>query len=359
MLDAILEPFTLKAVFDNIAGAKLLGEDLLEDLSFLRAVGRFVVPLDALDRPPRWDGPLFPEMTGFRVPALEGKKVGLVATGGSGAMACAIGVVRACEEAGLDIVAISGCSGSALCLAPIVAGLDARAAGELVLGWRTRDYLDPRWTELLKLLDRGRDFSGVIIGDAVEQLLERHLGPLRLGELPIPFYANIWDMNRNEVHHMGTRTRPEMRLARLVRTAISLPPYMRPIEMDGMLCADGGIVNIFPVDPLVDNHPEIDFFVGVNAFHPENFTGEDATGVMKKTFALLRGSTQTAKALHLEVARLQLRRIAERCVMCHPVPYSVVRGAKFFEQFLDRSRWPEFIRAGYREGVRALKSLPA
>jgi NTE family protein len=358
MLDAILEPFVLKAIFDKIAGAKLLGEDLLEDLSFLRAMGRFMLP--PLDRPPRRDGPLFPEMTPFRVPALEGKKIGLVATGGSGAMASAIGVMRACEEAGLEIAAISGCSGSALCLAPIAAGLDARETGELVLGWRTRDYLEPRWSELLKVpLALGRDFTGVISGDAVEQLLERHLGPVRLGELPIPFYTNIWDMNRNDVHHWGTRNRPELRLAQVVRIAVSLPPYIRPLELDGMFCADGGIVNIFPVDPLVDNHPEIDFFVGVNAFHPENFTGEDATGAHQKTFALLRASTQTAKALHLEVARQQLRRIADRCVMCHPVPYQVVRGAKFFEQFLDRSRWPEFITAGYHEGVRALKSLAA
>ena len=44
--------------------------------------------------------------------------------------------------------------------------------------------------------------------------------------------------------------------------------------------------------------------------------------------------------------------------MCHPVPYHLVRGAKFFEQLLDRTRWPEFIRAGYDEGVRAPKSLP-
>ena len=88
----------------------------------------------------------------------------------------------------------------------------------------------------------------------------------------------------------GTRTSPDIRLARLVRAAITVPVFMQPVKIDGVTVGDGDIINIFPVDPLVQNHPEIDFFIGINSFYPENFDGEDHSGWQSKTFSVFRVS---------------------------------------------------------------------
>jgi NTE family protein len=132
---------------------------------------------------------------------------------------------------------------------------------------------------------------------------------------------------------------------------------MRPFEVDGAQCGDGGVVNVFPVDPLVDHHPEIDFYIGVNAFYPKGFSGEDHTGWHEATFSILRVSPQTQQCQHLEAARMQLRRIEDRCLMIHPLPYEEIRGIRLYEQFIDRRPWLDFMRRGHGVARRELEAL--
>lgn len=358
MLSKLVGPFQVKEYFHWVANTLSLSADLREDFSFLSALRQLIAPLPFLDRVKAVDTEVFPPARPFEVKSLAGKKIGIVASGGSGAMISTLGVMRACEEAGLEIAAMSTCSGSALYLAPVAAGLSAQEAVNFVLGWRNEDYLDPEWRELLKLpLTLGRGFTGVVKLEALERLLHQRLGGVLVGDLPIPFYANLWEIDHNRLLHMGTRTTPDMRLARLVRTAITLPLYIQTVEIDGAMCGDGGVINVFPVEPLVEHHPEIDFFIGVNAIYPQNFDGEDHSGWQHKTFGPLRVSPQPRHGQHLEAARMQLRLIEDRCLLLHPVSYQDVKGVKFYEQFIDRSRWPEFVVRGYYHARRSLMLL--
>ena len=358
MLRRLLGPFEIRDSFRWLARAGLVREDLREDLSFLRALQRFVAPLPWVDGEHPLSTDLFPPFRPFRVAALDGKKVGVVATGGSGAMVCALGVIRACEEAGLDLAGISSCSGSALALAPVAAGLDAQQAAEFILGWRDGEHLElDRGALRRMLLDRWRRVVGVTSAAPLERLLVERLGDLRLGELPLPFYANVWDIDHTRVLFLGARTSPELPLALATRAAVSLAGFVSPVRIDGAWCSDGGIVNIFPVDPLVDHHPEIDYYIGVNAFYPEGFAGEDITGWYDEPGCILRGGRQTYTCTHIEVARQQLRRIEDRCLLLHPLSYREVDGLRLYELMLDRTRWPEFITAGHRHARAALEAL--
>jgi len=350
MFQRLLAPLPVKHLFHRVANVI----DLEADLSFLRAARLLMSP----DGPPEVEGEIFPPFAPLEIPALAGKKVGIVATGGGGAMVCAVGVARACEEAGLEIAGISTCSGSAMTLAPLAAGLDAEQTAAFLLSFHQRDYIDPDWSQLLKLpLALGRGFTGLLDTEAIGRLYAGRLGQVSVGALPIPFYANIWDMDRNRLIYLGTRTRPEMPLPHVVRAAVTLPLFMRPFEVDGAQCGDGGVVNIFPVDPLVDHHPEIDFYIGINAFYPENFSGEDRTGWHEATFSILRASPQTQQCQHLESARMQLRRIEDRCLMIHPLPYEEIRGIRLYEQFIDRRPWLDFMRRGHGAARRELEAL--
>jgi NTE family protein len=355
LLSKLLGPFQVKEYLHWVASGLDLGEDLSEDISFLRTLRRSFLPLPFLDSEPVLETALFPTERELDLPALEGKKIGIVATGGSGGTIATLGIMRACEEAGLDVVAISACSGSALFLAPIAAGLSAQETVDFVLGWRLSDYMVPEWRQLLKIpLALGRGFTGLLNGEVIEQLYHERVGGVMVKDLHPAFYANLWDLDHNRLCYMGTRTKPDLRLARLVRVAMSLPLYVQPLEMDGILYGDGGVINIFPVDPLVQHHPEIDLFIGVNTFYPLNFDGEDLSGWEDQTASILRVSPQPRHGQHLEVARLQLRLIQDRCLLLHPISYEEVKGVRFYEQFLDRSRWPEFIVRSYYHARRNL-----
>jgi NTE family protein len=358
MLSRIAGPFQVKQYFHWVSHALALSNDLQEDLSFVQALRQALLPIPYLDHDPVFDTELFPPFRPFTVEALAGKKIGIVASGGSGSLISSLGVMRALEEAGLEVAAISACSGSALFLAPIAAGLSAQEAVDFALGWRSDQYIDPEWRALLKApVTLGRGFTGVVKTEALERLYHQRLGGVMVGDLPIPFYANLWEIDHNRLLYPGSKTAPDMRLARLVRASITLPVFMQPVEIDGALCGDGGVINVFPAQPLVEHHPEIDFFIGINAFYPENFDGEDHSGWQHKTWSVLRVSPQSRHGQHLEAARMQLRLIQDRCLLMHPVPYQEIKGVKFYEQFIDRSRWPEFIVRGYYHARRILSLL--
>jgi hypothetical protein len=58
------------------------------------------------------------------------------------------------------------------------------------------------------------------------------------------------------------------------------------------------------------------------------------------------------------LAREQAALAGDKLVLLHPVPYAEVRGAHFYETFVDRSRWPHFMRLGQSAARRALAQAP-
>jgi hypothetical protein len=233
MFERLLAPLSVKHFFHRVANVM----DLDADRSFLRAAQLLISP----EGPPEVDGDIFPPFAPLEVPALAGKRVGIVATGGGGAMVCAVGVARALEEAGLEIGGISTCSGSAMTLSPLSAGLDAEQTAAFLLSFHQRDYIEPDWSQLLKLpFALGRGFTGLLDSEPIGRLYAERLGEVPVGTLPIPFYANIWDMDHNCLIYLGTRTRPEMPLPQLVRVAVtrqcvSRGPPRRPPSRNRLL----------------------------------------------------------------------------------------------------------------------------
>ena len=87
----------------------------------------------------------------------------------------------------------------------------------------------------------------------------------------------------------------------LMRALRLLASPKSPFEVDGAQRGDGGSVNIFPVDPLVDHHPEIDFYIGINAFYPPNFDREASASTNSSSTAD-HGSTSSDAATRLRAA---------------------------------------------------------
>jgi len=102
--------------------------------------------------------------------------------------------------------------------------------------------------------------------------------------------------------------------------------------LDGLSWCDGGIVDIFPVRPVLDLEPAVDAAVAVNGLYPHEFSGEDITGWDARP--LSRGA---------------------RTLLVEPVPYRKVAGTGFYQQLLDTREWPEFMRAGRAAMLAALR----
>lgn len=358
MLSSVVDVFRVRQYFNLITAAREWASGVREDVGLLGDVRRAVVTFPG-ERTYRTEGHPFGPPEPFGAAWLEGKRVALVATGGSGALASVVGAARAFEEAGVRPAVLSLCSGSALFGFPVAAGVPAAEVAEFVLDLQPDDYIDVDWGRLATLVPTAaRGFAGVIRGERIEATFRHLLGGMRLKDLPIPAYAPIWSIEENRLEFLGPRTRPELSVARAIRMAIALPLFVEPVELDGQFWCDGGLVDIFPVRPVLEIEEPCEVALAVNCFYPPGFAGEDARGWQHRRASILSVASQVRTAQHAELARRNLRRLGASTdvVMIEPVPYRKVRGVGFYRQFLNVSEWPDFMRAGRAATRQALRS---
>lgn len=354
-LDEALDLFRIKQAFNVIVRARDLLDGVWRDIGFVDDVRRAAVPVTTRRR--RLVAQPFAGPPARGVPPLTGR-VAVVSTGGSGAMASLVGVARALEETGTQVSAWSLCSGGAIFGFPLAAGMPAADVAELTSSMEPRDYVDPSWTDLAKaLLTGGRGWAGIIRGDKIEALFRREFGDRTLGELQTPAYAPIWNIETNTVAYLGPRTFPDVSIARAIRMAISLPLFVQPAVLDGRSWCDGGLVDILPVHPVLDIEPPMNAAVVVNGFYPSEFTGEDGSGWQDRRLSVVHVGSQVRTSQHVQLARENLARLraALDVLLVEPVPYRKVRGTGFYQQWLDTSEWPQFMRAGREETLDALR----
>ncbi|MDV9033161.1 MULTISPECIES: patatin-like phospholipase family protein [unclassified Pseudomonas] len=194
-------------------------------------------------------------------------KVGLVLSGGAARGLAHIGVLKALEEQGVRIDAIAGTS-----MGAVVGGLYASGYSieelehlALTLDWQQAlSDAPPRKDVPFRRKQDDRDFLvkqklsfrddgslglplGVIQGQNLSLLLESklaHTADIRdFDKLPIPFRAVATDIASGEkvVFRRG-------HLPQVVRASMSIPAVFAPVELDGRLLVDGGMVDNIPLD---------------------------------------------------------------------------------------------------------------
>jgi NTE family protein len=359
VLSAALDVFRIRQYFNVVTRGREWVDGLRDDAGLVRDARRALVPLP-FDRPRAVRASPFPPFEPFSSVVASGQRLAVVTTGGSGALASLVGVARALEEAAIRPQVFSLCSGSALFGFPIAAGIPAEDVAHFLLALQPDEYIDLDWPMLLRLVPTGgRGFAGMVRGDAIEQIYRRLLGELTLGQMPIPAYAPIWNIEENRLEYLGPRTHPDLPVARAVRMAIALPLFIEPVELDGYSWCDGGLVDIFPVHPVLDIEEPCDVALAINGFYPAGFAGEDATGWEERRGSILFVASQVRTCQQIELARENLSRLRARAevLMMEPVPYDKVRGVGFYRQFLRTRDWPEFMLAGHAGARRALSAV--
>jgi NTE family protein len=361
-LGELIDIFRVREYFGGITDARDVARKLRDDASFVAALRRSLIKLPFESSPTRQVQPLWPRPVHHTL--LKRTRLGIVASGGSGALASLVGALQACDELHVKPQVMSFASGAALFGYPIAAGKSPAEVARFVLALDPTAWIDLNWRGLAGILPtQGRGFAGVIRGDKLEATYKEFLGGITLGELRIPAYAPVWNIEHNRLEYVGPSTHPELEVSRAIRMAVSLPLFVEPVMWRGGSWCDGGIVDIFPVHPILDLEPRCDAVLALNCFYPPDFAGEDVQGWRTRLWSVLDIADQVVTAQHVEIARQNLRRLRAEVgtvMMIDPVPYERVRRAGFYAQFLDHSAWPEFMRLGRSAALSAMrKSLPA
>ena len=307
-----------------------------EQLNLLRSQ---LLPLPFVDRQQHVETAVFGPFEPRAAPALKGKRIGLVASDGSGVAVALVGVKRAFEEAGVEVEAISACSSAAVWGVMWAAGLDAQEMADFSLSWRPQDHVGTQWTRLPQFaLSALRGFNGFSTGEALEQLFDRRLWHMSAGETDIPLHTSVYNLDKGSLSYFGTAETPDLALGELVRIALARPATSDAVRVEGDLYVDGAVVDGFPAEPLVAAG-DFDRVFGfdVAAIEP----GE----------APPRGISNVRRA---ELARRSRSRLGESLTLIEPIPHQDARGPAIHDLFLDRRRWPELMRRGYEATVEAL-----
>jgi len=328
-----------------------------EDAAILDQLRRGLLP--SMSRDEAVDpATIFPPPSDWPTPVWPDRRVAVVATGGSGALASVIGVVRALREAGITPTGLGLCSGSTMFGIPLAAGMSTDEAARSLLTMQPSDYLDPDWVRLLASpLRLGQGWAGLMHGEAVEDFFRDLLGDLTLGDLDVPVWFPVWNVERNRLRYVSSYDDPDLSAARAVRMAIALPLAFEPVDYEGDSYLDGGIVEIFPAQPFT-TADRCDVAVVVNGFYRPGFEADEDHRWRDEPFSLIRLTGQTRLMGHVDTARRSLADLT-RAAQVHelnPVPYGTVQSAGLYTEFVDRRGWVDYMRYGHDHAERMLRA---
>lgn len=176
--------------------------------------------------------------------------IGLALGSGSARGLAHFGVIRAIEEAGLEVDCIAGTSIGALVGAVYAAGkIDALEATFRELDWR----------KTLSMFDVILPKSGLLDGAKISKLVHEHVHASGMEALPKLFHAVATDILSGEevVIRSGD-------IIEAVRASTSVPGIFTPVRCQGRLLVDGGLVNPVPVSTVRDMGADIVIAADVN-----------------------------------------------------------------------------------------------
>lgn len=164
---------------------------------------------------------------------LNRPKIGLALGGGVARGWAHIGALRALKRYGVEPDVVCGASVGAVVGGMMLAGkLDALEEWVLSLNrLRIVSYLDLRIRS-----------GGLIGGERLISEMRRHIGDVRIEDLPTPFAAVATDLITG--HEVWLQ---DGGLSESLRASFSLPGVFPPVERDGRMLIDGALVNPVPV----------------------------------------------------------------------------------------------------------------
>src|SRR6059058_5532668 len=138
-----------------------------------------------------------------------------------------------------------------------------------------------------------RGFTGLAKGDALAQLFDRRLWHMSAGETDIGLHTVVYNIDRGRVEYFGSRETPELTLGELARIAVALPLVVEAVRVEGDLYVDGGVIDAFPAEPLIDAGG-FDHVFGLNVLLPAGLEADDISGWEANRLPLLDLSRRIA-----------------------------------------------------------------
>jgi NTE family protein len=207
-------------------------------------------------------------------------KIGLALSGGGVRGVSHLGVIQALTDHGIHFSHISGTSAGAIAAAFFAAGYAPREILNII-----------KEAKLLKMLRPAIGSTGLVSILNVQHLIRQYIPHNTFKQLKCRVTISSVDLGEGKLVYF---TEGDLDLSLLA--SCCLPGIFRPIIINDHMYVDGGILNNFPVEPLVGN---CDFIIGSSCNHLPVVTDIKSFGGMIDRAAMIaiNASLNTHKIL--------------------------------------------------------------
>jgi NTE family protein len=193
---------------------------------------------------------------------------GLVLSGGGTRGFAHLGVLKALEEHGIKPDIISGVSAGSIAGALYADGKSPEEVLNVLTSHKLLDYLEFTIPK-----------TGLIKMSGFEKTLNKHLDAKNFEDLKIPL--KVFAVNINTAEYVCFDEGP---LSPAIKASSSIPIIFPPVKIGDYFYCDGGTINNFPIEPLLDTCERI-IGVSVNPLGTQTKLG-NLKQIAERTFQL-------------------------------------------------------------------------
>lgn len=175
-------------------------------------------------------------------------KIGLVLSGGGVRGVTHLGVIQALTEHGIEFSHISGTSAGAIAGAFIAAGYNARHVLKIITDTNLFRFLRPSMSTL-----------GLLSMSQAELLYRKNIPHNSFNKLKIRLTIAVTDFGEGKIVYLEDGP-----LDKAICASSTIPGFFRPVVVGGHMYVDGGLLNNFPIEPLIN---DCDFIIGSSCNH--------------------------------------------------------------------------------------------
>lgn len=205
-------------------------------------------------------------------------KVGVVMSGGGAKGFAHIGALKVLEKAGIRIDYIGGTSMGAIIGALYASGYKAAEIDSILKSYDYNEIMQdklPRNVKSINQKENSEKFAitlpfhkgkiglpialskGQSVFNELSRLTEHVHGIEDFSKLPVPFFCIATNLETGNEEILERGFLPEA-----IKASGAFPTLLDPVEVDGKLMVDGGVVNNFPTDVMLEKG--VDIIIGID-----------------------------------------------------------------------------------------------
>ncbi|WP_291870634.1 patatin-like phospholipase family protein [Maribacter sp.] len=227
--------------------------------------------------------------------SIDSKNIGLVLSGGGVRGMAHIGVIKAMNAFGIEANVVSGSSAGALVGALYASG---KSTDEMLAFFKETPIFKYNFLTMAK--------AGIIDTDKYIEIFKGYFPEDSFAALSKELHLVATDLQKGEEVFFSSGE-----LIKPLLASAALPPVFSPVELNGTLYADGGIMNNFPIEPV---QKVANFIIGSNVSVVSNLEKKELTSSVKlaarvTNLMIYASSKQKLKSCNLVVEPIALEKI--------------------------------------------------